>query len=133
MSGGGTKKRSSLIEQCTKRLEWKLKLPDYNCANHLNQYLLKGKVPDCRVKGLKCRIGEEIASNPDVKRIVDSYYFFKRLPAVERSQALSTKLLDNGGLLDDPDLLLCLENTYIEITNQQKHVDEVKQIHKRKR
>lgn len=76
----------------------------------------------------KCKVGKEAMSDWEVNEVVDKYMLAKRLPMAERSPALADRLLDQSGLLDDPELLLQLEVAYQEAMRLQQIQAESKQI-----
>lgn len=67
-------------------------------------------------------------SNPEVNEIVDKYMMAKHLPLGERSPALIDRLLDQAGLIDNPDLLIQLEHTYQEAQRLKNLQAEAKAI-----
>ena len=79
-------------------------------------------------------MGESLARDRDVNRIVKQYLFAKHIPLGERCSAITEQLLGSVGLLTNPLLLLALESAYHEEQKEKAQQEETKReienIHK---
>lgn len=80
------------------------------------------------MNGKGCRVGEQAARCTETQEIISSYLCIKEVPIFQQNEALTTKYLDQAGLLDNFDLLLSLEHVYYQHRAKLEHSDAARSL-----
>ena len=92
-------------------------MPEYSCSGCAAKYSEEKELPDC-LNGTGCLIGESIARDPYVNRLVQNYILAHNMPSAERSSQVFESLL--GELIHHPDLLAEMDGTLVGHRNAQQ-------------
>lgn len=101
-------------------------MPDYSCNACAKNFDEHKDLPDCK-NGTGCLIGESIARDNQVNRIVQNYILAQSMPSAERSPKVFEALL--GEIANHPDLLAEMDSVLQEHRNTQQELAQQRSKH----